>query len=128
MVKNPGVNATVLRDAGLTPRSGRSGGEHGNTLQYSCLENPRDRGDGLATVHRAAQSWTQLKRFSMQEKSKGNSIRLFDNFSAETFQAKESAIIYLKCKKGTTYNQGYTTWQGYHSELKEDTGSKTSKN
>ena len=35
----------VLRDAGLTPGSGRSpGGGHGNPLQYSCLENPMDRG------------------------------------------------------------------------------------
>ena len=54
MVKNSGVNATVIRDAGLIPRSGRSGGGHGNTLQYSCLENLRDRGDWLATVHRVA--------------------------------------------------------------------------
>ena len=90
MVKNSGVNATVIRDAGLIPRSGRSGGGHGNTLQYSCLENLRDRGDWLATVH----SWTQMKRFHMQEKSKGTSIMLFDNFSAETFQAKESAFIF----------------------------------
>ena len=34
------------------------GGGHGNPLQYSCLENPMDRGAWWATVHRVIQSWT----------------------------------------------------------------------
>ena len=39
-------------NTGLIPGSGRSpGGGHGNPLQYSCLGNPRDRGDRWATVH-----------------------------------------------------------------------------
>ena len=33
----------------------------GNTLQYSCLENPIGRGAWWVTVHRVAESWTQLK-------------------------------------------------------------------
>ena len=37
-----------------------SGGGHGNPLQYSCLENPMDRGAWWATVHGVAKSWTQL--------------------------------------------------------------------
>ena len=46
-----------------SPGSGRSpGGEHGNPLQYSCLENPTDGGAWLAAIHRVAQNWTQLKR------------------------------------------------------------------
>ena len=41
--------------AGLIPGSGRSPGEgNGNPLQYSCLENPMDRGDWWATVHGVA--------------------------------------------------------------------------
>ena len=49
-IKNSPANA---RDAVLIPESGRSsGGGHGNPLQYSCLENPMDRGDRQATVHR----------------------------------------------------------------------------
>ena len=40
-------------------RSARGG--HGNSLQYSCLENPMDRGAWQATVHRVTQSWTQMK-------------------------------------------------------------------
>ena len=40
-VKNPPVNAEHIRDMGSVPRLGRSPGElHGNSLQYSCLENP----------------------------------------------------------------------------------------
>ena len=41
---------------------GRSPGEgNGYPFQYSCLENPTDRGDWQTTVHGVAQSWTQLK-------------------------------------------------------------------
>ena len=54
MVKNPPANAGDLRDAGLIPGSGRSPGrEHGNPLQYSCLENPMDReAGGLQSIAR----------------------------------------------------------------------------
>ena len=49
-------------DLGSIPGSGRSPGEGiGNPLQYSCLENPMDRGAWWATIHRIAQSWTRLK-------------------------------------------------------------------
>jgi len=44
---------------GWIPGSGRSPGrQHGNPLQYSCLENPMDRGAWWATVHRITKSWT----------------------------------------------------------------------
>ena len=60
--KNPPANAGDLRDSGSIPGSRRSpGGEQGNPLQYSCLENPLDRGAWQATVRRAAKSWTQLR-------------------------------------------------------------------
>ena len=52
MVKNPGANAG---GAGLIPRWGRSPGEGNvNTLQYSCLGNPTDRGAWQAIVHGVA--------------------------------------------------------------------------
>ena len=61
MVKNLPANAEDVRDTGLIPGSGRfSGGGHGNPLQYSCLENPMDRGTWWATVLRVAKSQTQL--------------------------------------------------------------------
>ena len=61
VVKNPPDNAGDIRDPGSIPGLGRSPGEvHGNP-QYSCLENPVDRGAWQATVHRVTQSWTWLK-------------------------------------------------------------------
>ena len=52
------ASACNARDPGLIPGSGRSPGEeNGNPLQYSCLENPTDRGAWWATVHGVAQSW-----------------------------------------------------------------------
>ena len=51
--------------AGSISRWGRSSGEgNGNPLQYSCLENPRDRGAWWATVHGVTKSQTQLKQLS----------------------------------------------------------------
>ena len=50
-------------DLGLIPGLGRSpGGGHGNPLQYSCLENPMDRGAWQATVHGVAKSHTGLSK------------------------------------------------------------------
>ena len=57
VVKNPPAHAGDRRDAGSIPESGRSpGGGHGNSLQYSCLENPMDRGACRATVHEITKS------------------------------------------------------------------------
>ena len=58
-VKNSPGNAGDIRDAGLIPGWGRSPGvDNGNSLQYSCLENPMDREVWRATVHRAtSQTW-----------------------------------------------------------------------
>ena len=61
MVKKLLANAGDFRDVGLNPWLGRSpGGRHGNPLQYSCLENPMDRGSWQAKVHRAAKIRTRL--------------------------------------------------------------------
>ena len=69
VVKNLPASAEAIRDAGLIPESGRSPrGGQGNPLQYSCLENPMDRGTRRATVHRYIQSQTRLSdlRFHFQ--------------------------------------------------------------
>ena len=51
VVKNPPANAGDKGDSGSIPGSGKSpGGGHGNPLQYSCLENPMDRGALWTTV------------------------------------------------------------------------------
>ena len=62
VVRNPPANAGDAGDSGSIPGLVRSpGGEHGNPLQYSCLENPMGREAWRATVHGVAKSWTQLK-------------------------------------------------------------------
>ena len=66
MIKNLPANAGDVRDMGPVLGLGRSpGGGHGNPLQYSCPENPMDRGAWRATVHRLTKSQTQLKQLSM---------------------------------------------------------------
>ena len=62
MVKNPLANAGDVTDSDSIPGSGRSlGAGHGNTLQYSCLENLMDRGAWQTMVHKVTESWTRLK-------------------------------------------------------------------
>ena len=59
VLKNPLASAEDARVVGSIPGWGRSLGEgNGNPLQYSCLENPMDRGAWWATVHGAARSRT----------------------------------------------------------------------
>ena len=61
VVKNLPASAGDIRDVGSIPRSGRSPREgHGNPLQYSCLENPKDKGIWWASVHRLTKSQTPL--------------------------------------------------------------------
>ena len=59
MVKNPPASAGDIRDRGLIPGSRRSpGGGHGNSLQYSCLENLMDRRCVQTTHHRVGKNQT----------------------------------------------------------------------
>ena len=75
--------AGATGDMGSIPGRGRSPGGgswqgHGNPLQYSCLENPMDRGAWKAAVHRVTKSRTWLKRLSM------HTLLLY--YNEETFQ------------------------------------------
>ena len=84
VVKNLPANAGDIRDVGLIPGSGRSsGGQHGNPLQYSCLENPMDKGAWWATVQGVAKSQTRLKQLSThavtEEPFKNGHIELYQN-------------------------------------------------
>ena len=59
VVKNPAASGGDARDTGLIPGSGRApGGGNGKPLQYSCLENPRDRG-----------AWWACKELDMTERA-----------------------------------------------------------
>ena len=74
VVKNPPANAGDLRDTGSIPGLARSpGGGHGNPLQYSCLDNPTNRGAWRAIVHRVAESdmtkGTEHERTASEDKA-----------------------------------------------------------
>ena len=59
VVKNSPAHSGDIGDLGLIPGLGRSSGEkHGKPLQYSCLENPMDRGAWWATAHGVRKSQT----------------------------------------------------------------------
>ena len=59
VVKNSSASAGDARDTGLIPGSGRlPGGRNVNPLQYSCLQNPINRGAWWATIHRVTKSQT----------------------------------------------------------------------
>ena len=74
MVKNLTANVGDIKDVGSLPRSGRSSGrKHGNLIQYSCLDNPMDRGAWWAMAHRVTKSRPQLKPFSV------HTCRLYTN-------------------------------------------------
>ena len=64
VVKNSPAKAGDIRDAGSIPGSGSFPGGHSNPFQYSCLENPVDRGAWWATVHRVTKSQTRLNQLS----------------------------------------------------------------
>ena len=70
VVKNlPAIQETQVRSLGQEDPL-----EEGSPLQYSCLENPTDRGARQATVHRVPKSQTRLKRLSVHtsaSKSRG---------------------------------------------------------
>ena len=73
--KEPACQYRRCRELGLVPGLGRSSGEgNGNPLQYSCLENPMDRGVWWATVHGAAKSRTRLKQLSSSSDIHCNTI------------------------------------------------------
>ena len=68
-VKNLPVNAVRLKRCSFDPWVGKirwRRAQHGNPLQYSCLENLMDRGAWQVAVHSVTQSWTQPKQLNTQ--------------------------------------------------------------
>ena len=87
--KEPTCNVGDLRDTGWIPRSGGSpGGGHGNALQYSCLENPMDRGARRATLHGVTRGQTRLRQLSMH--SLRTSLYVLANSSASDTRRREA--------------------------------------
>ena len=71
----PAMRETWVQSLGWEDFPGEG---NGNPLQYSCLENPMDRGAWWATVHRVTKSWTRLSDFTFlfQEKACRTQIRV----------------------------------------------------
>ena len=92
LVKNPSANAGDARDVDLIPGWGRSPGErNGNPLQYSCLENPMDRGAWWAKFtgsQRVGQDWAcththSHKLVSLFSSGNSNGQRSLEDYSPE---------------------------------------------
>ena len=64
VVKSLLANAGDLKEMWARSLVKSPEGGNGRSLQYSCLENPMDRGACWATVHRVTKNWIQLKRLS----------------------------------------------------------------
>ena len=91
--KESTCNAGDARDMGLIPGLGRSpGGGHGNPQQYSCLENPMDRGAWQLIVHGVAKSCTWLKRISSSSRQQAGNIQLRVKHYMDWIEAKYSHI------------------------------------
>ena len=87
VVKNLPANTGDIREASSIPGSGRSSeGGNSNPLQYSCLENPMDRGAWGAIVYRVAKNWTQLKWLSTHHNILSH--ELCNSFEVLEFQKK----------------------------------------
>ena len=98
-------------DEGSTPGSGRSSGwGHSNPIQYSCLENLRDRGAWWDTVHRVAKSRIQLKQLSTHWAKciVFKKLTLKDKFPFIFFPSLLTLKLYIK-----TWNSKY--WYQNHS-------------
>ena len=104
VVKNLPANAGDIRNTDSILGSGRSpGGEHGNPLQYSCLENPMDRGAWRATVHRVSQSQTRLKGLSTQGYT--HSVTHDSQWGAHGLEQSTSALLtpFLGLRNGACF-------------------------
>ena len=100
------------RNVGLMPGLGRSpGGGPGNPLQYSCLENPMDRGAWWTTVHGVIKSWTWCKQLRMQ----ANWYERYSPYLLKKVISQKNPYDFIndqkhKCKKNERINTKLTLW------------------
>jgi len=103
------ANEGDIRDVGSIPRSGRSPGEgNDNPLQYSCLENPTDRGAWSATGHGVAKGRTRLSPAHSTAAVVRGVAALASNTHAKAFSSdqlrasgqRQGNLIFLKFPSG----------------------------
>jgi len=113
--KESTCNAGDTGDVGSIPRLGRSPGEgQGNPLQYSCLENLRDRGAWRATVHRVTESdTTEATGHALISRWPGSGVnshlplimRLYQHHHLMIIIIKQSPFIEVSCALGAFKNR-----------------------
>ena len=97
VVKNSPAKAGDIRNVSLIPGLGTFPGKgNGNPLQYSCLENPMDRGAWWATVHGTAKSRTRLKWLSMHIHWEFDT-RSYNRVRAEVESAFKISVLQVLC-------------------------------
>ena len=93
--KDSACNAGAPRDPGLISELGRSpGGGHGSPFQYSCWENPMNRGGWQATVPGVTKSWIQLKWLSTKG-IEAYKTHLDFSFLAKGIPVSKENILYI---------------------------------
>ena len=122
MVKNLLANAGDVRDTSSIPGLGRFPGKgHGNPLQYSCLENPMDRGAWCTLVHGVEKSRTQVKEISVHTPRPGVG---WERGTGACFRCGDMGLagpFILQCWNRTTINkqqkqtlfQCHLPWEGF---------------
>ena len=122
LVINPPVNTGDIRDASSTLGSGRSPGEgHDNPLQYSCLENLRDRGAWKAAVHGVTKRQRQL---STQHWHTCEHVRAHTHTHTHTHTSPFLSISLVPVSAGFNFSWGTSPLA---RAKKEDEGGKQAK-
>ena len=83
-----------------------TGEGNGNSLQYSCLENPRFRGAWWAAVYGVPQSWTRLKRLSSSSSGFFKDAFQGDNFWTMWLHNGRNTLLLSKSSETVTTNCG----------------------
>ena len=118
----PLANAGDARDSSSTPGSGRSSGVgNGTSLQYSCLENPVDRGAWQATVHgvRVAKSQTRLSTYHWvlcRSLGQGGYIEIKTQQEGDGGQDLEMNYFF-KCPRDTQTFSVFTGWWPFNKKF-----------
>ena len=114
MVKDPPASAGDLRDVGSIFGSGRSlGGGNGKPFQYSCLENPMDRGAWWITAHRVAESdMTEVTHQTWAHKGKGTRNRIWSSHTLSRGNCGKCGVWswMYSCKKCLVLVDSKTIW------------------
>ena len=114
VVKNSPASVGRIRDVGLITGLGRSpGGENGNPLQYSCLENSMDKGAWRATIHGVTKSQTRLKQLSTHTQEMPLSPT-WTEFRKKRYNFTIKALLFIFKNRPVHSHVCVVSWRAYH--------------